>query len=88
MQKYVVTDNAAIYAEKNRLKIIGGIILGVIIMIIAPIAVLLGVIDAGAQIDWNSPELQQAFPSRPHGRRAQDIAGDQSPRGNSICGEN
>ena len=43
------------------LKIIGGILLGVIIMIIAPIAVLLGVIEAGAQIDWNSPELQQAM---------------------------
>jgi hypothetical protein len=42
------------------LKIIGGAILGVIIAIIAPIAVLLGVMDAEANIDWNSPELRRA----------------------------
>jgi hypothetical protein len=43
------------------LKIVGGILLGIIIIIIAPIAVLLGVIDAGQQMDWNSPELRQAM---------------------------
>jgi hypothetical protein len=41
------------------LKIIGGIVLGIIIAVIAPIAILLGVIDAGQQIDWNAPELRQ-----------------------------
>jgi hypothetical protein len=43
------------------LKIGGGIILGVIIAIIAPIAILLGVLDAGTQLDWDSPEMQQAI---------------------------
>jgi hypothetical protein len=43
------------------LKIACGVILGVIIVIIAPIAILIGVMDAGANIDWNSPELRQAM---------------------------
>jgi cell wall-associated NlpC family hydrolase len=38
---------------------IGGVILGVIIIIVAPIAILLGVMDAGQQIDWSSPEMRQ-----------------------------
>jgi hypothetical protein len=42
------------------LKIIGGILLGVIIIIVAPIAVMLGVMDAGQQMDWDSPEMKQA----------------------------
>lgn len=43
------------------LKIIGGIVLGIIIAIIAPIAVMLGVLGAGTKIDWDSPEMQQAI---------------------------
>jgi hypothetical protein len=52
---------ATVVTNPKLLKIIGGIILGVIIMIIAPIAVLIGVINAGQQIDWNSSELRQTM---------------------------
>jgi len=45
--------------DKKLRKIVGGIILGIIIVIVAPIAILLGVGDAASSIDWNSPEMQQ-----------------------------
>jgi len=48
-----------VLTDKRLLKIAGGIILGVIIIIIAPIAILLGVMDTGQSIDRNSPEMQQ-----------------------------
>jgi len=50
---------AAVVTDKKLRKIVGGIILGVIIVIVAPIAILLGIGDAGQSIDWNSPEMQQ-----------------------------
>lgn len=49
----------AIITDKKLRKIVGGIILGIIIVIVAPVAILLGVMDAGQSIDWNSPEMQQ-----------------------------
>lgn len=49
----------AVVTDKKLRKIVGGIILGIIIVIVAPVAVLLGVMDAGQSIDWNSPEMQQ-----------------------------
>jgi hypothetical protein len=52
---------ATVVTNPKLLKIIGGIVLGIIIAIIAPIAILLGVMDAGANIDWNNPELRQAM---------------------------
>ena len=45
--------------DKKLRKIVGGIILGIIICIVAPIAILLGVGDAASSIDWNTPEMQQ-----------------------------
>ncbi len=48
-----------VLTDKRLLKIVGGIILGIIIVIIAPIAILLGVMDTGQSIDWNSPEIRQ-----------------------------
>ena len=50
---------AAVFTDKNLRKIIGGIVLGIIIIIIAPIAILLSVINTGQSIDWSSPEMQQ-----------------------------
>jgi hypothetical protein len=49
---------ATVVTDPKLLKIVGGILLGLVIIIIAPIAILLGVGDVGGQIDWNSPELQ------------------------------
>ena len=40
-------------------KVIGGLILGVVIVIIAPIAILLGMMEGGQAIDWDSPEMKQ-----------------------------
>ena len=48
-----------VLTDKRLLKIVGGIILGIIIVIIAPIAILLGVMDTGQSIDWDSPEMRQ-----------------------------
>ena len=48
-----------IITDKNLRKIVGGIILGIIIIIIAPIAILLSVMNTGQGIDWSSPEMQQ-----------------------------
>lgn len=48
-----------VVTNKKLRRIAGGIILGVIIIVIAPIAILLGVMDTGQGIDWNSPEMQQ-----------------------------
>ena len=48
-----------VVTDKKLRKIVGGILLGIIVLIIAPIAVLLGVGDAASSIDWNSPEMQQ-----------------------------
>ncbi|MFA6730004.1 MAG: hypothetical protein WC152_01055 [Candidatus Izemoplasmatales bacterium] len=53
--KAVVT----VLTDKKLRKIVVGIILGIIIIIIAPIAILLGVMDTGQSMDWNSPEMQQ-----------------------------
>ena len=50
---------ASILTDKKLRKIAGGIILGIIIIIIAPITILLGVMDTGQSIDWNSPEMRQ-----------------------------
>ena len=50
---------ASILTDKKLRKIAGGIILGIIIVIVAPIAILLGIMDTGQSIDWNSPEMQQ-----------------------------
>lgn len=49
----------AVVTDKKLRKIVGGIILGIIIVIIAPIAILLGIMDAGQSIDWDSPEMRQ-----------------------------
>jgi len=49
----------AVVTDKKLRKIVGGIILGVIIIIVAPIAILLGIGDVGSSIDWQSPEMQQ-----------------------------
>jgi hypothetical protein len=49
----------AVVTDPKLRKIVGGIILGIIIVIIAPIAILLGVMDTGSSIDWQSPEMQQ-----------------------------
>lgn len=48
-----------VVTNKKLRRIAGVIILGVIIIVIAPIAILLGVMDTGQSIDWNSPEMQQ-----------------------------
>ncbi|HCA29426.1 MAG TPA: hypothetical protein DEP23_07625 [Ruminococcaceae bacterium] len=48
-----------VITDKNLRKIVGGILLGIIIVIIAPIAILLSVINTGQDIDWSSPEMQQ-----------------------------
>ena len=50
---------ATVATDKNLRKIAGGIILGIIICIIAPIAILLGIGDAGQSIDWDSPEMRR-----------------------------
>ena len=44
-----------VVTDKNLRKIVGGILL----CIIAPIAILLSVINIGQDIDWSSPEMQQ-----------------------------
>lgn len=49
----------AVITDKKLRRIVGGIILGIIIVIVAPIAILLGIMDAGQSIDWNSPEMRQ-----------------------------
>ena len=48
-----------VVTDKNLRKIVGGILLGIIIVIIAPIAILLSVVNTGQGIDWSSPEMQQ-----------------------------
>ncbi|MCL2344220.1 MAG: M23 family metallopeptidase [Firmicutes bacterium] len=55
----VVKAAVAVVTNPKLLKIVGGIILGIIIVIIAPIAILLGVMNTGQSIDWNSPEMRQ-----------------------------
>jgi hypothetical protein len=53
--KVVIT----VLTDKKLRKIVGGIILGIIIVIIAPIAILLGIMDTGQKLNWTDPELQQ-----------------------------
>jgi len=48
-----------VVTDKKLRKIVGGILLGIIVLIIAPIAILLGIGDVGSSIDWQSPEMQQ-----------------------------
>lgn len=57
----VVVARAAVAVVTNPklLKIVGGIILGIIIVIIAPIAILLGIGNTSQSIDWNSTQMQQ-----------------------------
>jgi len=54
-----VTAAALILTNKNTLKIIGCIILGAVIVIVAPFVILWNVMDKSASLDWNSPEMQQ-----------------------------
>jgi len=49
----------AVLKDKKLRKIVGGIILGIVIIIVAPIAILLGIGDVSSSIDWKSPEMQQ-----------------------------
>lgn len=53
--KIIVT----VLPNKKLRKIVGGIILGIILVVVVPIAILLGIMDTGQSIDWNSPEMQQ-----------------------------
>ena len=48
-----------ILTDKKLRRIVCGIVLGVVIVIIAPIAILLGIMDTGQSIDWDSPEMRQ-----------------------------
>ena len=48
-----------VITNKNLRKIVGGIALGIVIIIFAPIIFLLSILTSGQSIDWNSPEIQQ-----------------------------
>ena len=50
---------ATVVTNPKLLKIVGGIVLGTVIIILAPIALLLGILGAGQSIDWESPEMRQ-----------------------------
>jgi len=52
---------AAAAADPKLLKIAGGILLGAVIIIIAPIALMLGIGDAAETIDWQSVEIRQIY---------------------------
>jgi len=50
-----------VVTDKKLLQVACGIVIGIILLIVAPIAVLLGMGEAGERIDWNSPEIQQGI---------------------------